>query len=324
MKRLHTLPNAKYITVLLVIVLMMVITACGMRGQSGEAYQPELSASSNQQGQQDPGGADARYYANERDIDQTTVENQDVLQAGERVILMDASLSLVVDDSAAKVNEIRALAVEMGGWVVSSSTSVNTTSAGVETVYGNVTIRVPSERLYEAMDRIKVGVGRVVSENINGQDVTQDYIDTSSRLTNLEASEEQLQTIMDSALTVEEVLAVQEQLTLVRGEIEVARGRIQFYDEAAAFSAITVYLSPPSAPYAQNDSWNPLNTVQGAFNLLVRVLRGAVDLIIGLVIFVLPLLILFGIPGRLLWKRFGHRFARKPSPSPATPPAQSS
>lgn len=310
-------------TKLIVLMFIVLLIAAACAANQGVAFEPELAAMPGQEGQQNPEGGDSRFYANEIDVDQTTVNNQNNLEADERVILMDASLSLVVDDATTKVNDIRALAVEMGGWVVNSSTSVITSTAGTEMVYGNITVRVPSDRLYEAMDRIKVGVGQVLNENINGQDVTQDYIDTSSRLANLEASEQQLQTIMDSALTVEDVLAVQEQLTQVRGEIEVARGRIQYYDEASAFSAITVYLAPPNVPFSQNDSWNPLDTVQGAFNMLVRVLRGAVDLVIAFVIFVLPLLILFGVPALFLWKRFGHRLNNKPIPSSTPPPTQS-
>jgi hypothetical protein len=319
MKRSTMFTKAKI--AVLILVMLIVAVACSQQ-PPGAPLDPQTRFAEQPPSNTDDGivgGNNNQRSVNESEIDQTT-QTEDLVEAGERVILMDASLSLVVDDATAKVNEIRALAVEMGGWVVNSSTSISVSTAGTETVYGNITVRIPSDRLYEAMDRIKVGVGQILNENINGQDVTQDYIDTSSRLANLEASEQQLQTIMDSAVTVEDVLAVQEQLTQVRGEIEVARGRIQYYDEASAFSAVTVYLAPPNVPFTQNDSWNPLNTVQGAFNLLVRVLRGAVDLVIGFVIFVLPLLILFGVPARLLWKRFGHRLSSKPIPS-STPPS---
>ena len=231
------------------------------------------------------------------------------LPGQQRIILKNAALGITVDDPASKIVEIVTLAESMGGWVVSSNSFITTNRIGEEVANGTVAIRVPAERLNEALERIKSGVLEVNTESITGQDVTQDYVDTSSRLQNLQATEQQLQRIMETAETVEDVLAVQRELTSVRGEIEIAQGRINFFDEAAAFSSIQVNVrpEPPGPVEAQRVGWNPGATAEGAFGALVGLLQFVVDAVIVLVIVGLPFALIVGAVYWLL-RRVGQRF----------------
>lgn len=215
-----------------------------------------------------------------------------------RIVLKNATLTVKVADPEAQSVVISLMAENMGGWVVTSNSYRSTLSSGEAVTNASVTVRVPAERLNEALETIKADAIEVQSENVSGQDVTQDYIDISSRLANLEAAEEQLQEILDTARTAEDVLAVFNELTRIRGEIEVARGRIQYYDEASAYSSLTVNLVPDVAASAQIQGWQPTNTVESAFVALLNVLQGLVDVVIYLIIFGLPLLLVIGIP---LW-----------------------
>ena len=113
------------------------------------------------------------------------------------------------------------MAEAMGGFVVSSYV--------YKTAYGNegltadqatITVRVPADKLDEALADQGRGRREVRSENISGEDVTQQYTDLQSRLRNLDAAEAQLLDIMKGATKTEDVLAVYNQLVQVRGEIE--------------------------------------------------------------------------------------------------------
>ena len=66
----------------------------------------------------------------------------------DQVLRVLAGVSLPSGGDLVSRDLIRALAVEMGGWVVTSSTSFSTNSAGVEVAYGNITVRV-----HEGMDQ---------------------------------------------------------------------------------------------------------------------------------------------------------------------------
>ncbi len=225
--------------------------------------------------------------------------------AGEtRIILRSASLYLVVADAEESLAAITTLTTEMGGWVVNSSTSLVQTATGQDVVSGSAVVRVPAERLNEALAQIKSGAITVQSETINGQDVTRDYIDLNSQLTNLEAAETQLRELLASATDSNAVLQIFNQLTSTRGQIEQLRGQIQYYDEASAYSSISVTLTPQAvdAP-VQIAGWNPGGTAGQALAALVNILRFLGDSIITLVIVGVPLVLIFGLPGLFIYRR---------------------
>lgn len=218
--------------------------------------------------------------------------------AAERLVIRTANLSLVVKDPAVSAESIAAMAEAMGGFVV--STNLYQTSYGdpaVLSTQGSITIRVPAERFQEALSRLKEDAEEVRSENISGQDVTQEFTDLQSRLRNLEAAEAQLREIMASATKTEDVLRIFEELRRVREEIEVIKGQIQYFEESSSLSAITVELIPDAAAQPiQIGSWKPEGTAKQALEALLRALQTVADALIWLVICGVPAGLLLGLP----------------------------
>jgi len=218
--------------------------------------------------------------------------------AVERLVVRTANLSLVVEDPALSAEAIAAMAEAMGGFVV--STNLYQTSYGdpaVLSTQGSITIRVPAERFEEAMSRLKEDAEEVRSENSSAQDVTQQYTDLQSRLRNLEAAEAQLREIMASATKTEDVLRIFEELRKVREEIEVIKGQIQYFEESARLSAITVELIPDvAAQPLQIGRWKPEGTAKQALEALIRGLQTLADALIWLAICGVPAAILLGLP----------------------------
>ena len=132
--------------------------------------------------------------------------------AVERKVIQNADLSIVVADPEARLDQIQKMAVEMGGFVVSSNTYQATTSNGVKVPQGNITIRVPAENMDAALDRIKADVVEVQSEERSGQDVTREYVDLQSRLKTHEQAAEQLSKILEQKTESSEVIEVFNQL----------------------------------------------------------------------------------------------------------------
>jgi hypothetical protein len=217
----------------------------------------------------------------------------------ERLVISNAFLSMVVPDPSTSVNEIAALARELGGFVVSSNVFRTTfTELGVTADQASITIRVPSERMDEALETIKEGATEVRNENVTSDDVTQEFTDLESRLRNLQAAEEQLLDIMNNAEKTEDVLSVFNQLTQIRAEIEVIQGRIQYLSESARLSAISVDLIPDvAAQPLEIGGWRPEGTVKEAFTALIQGLRFLGNAAIYVLICGLPIGLILGVPG---------------------------
>jgi hypothetical protein len=217
----------------------------------------------------------------------------------EPLVIRNASLSLVVEDPSKSTDEISEIAERLGGFVVSSNVyQANYGSSNVTTTRASLTIRVPAEQLDEALDQITADVIEIQERSVSGQDVTRDYIDLQSRLTNLEVAEEQLRQIMDEAVDSEDVLRVFEELTAVRGEIEVIKGQMNYYEDAARLSSISIELIPDVlAQPLQIGGWRPEGTAKDAIEALVSTLTFIGDAAIWLVICIAPIALLLGVPG---------------------------
>ena len=149
-----------------------------------------------------------------------------------RIIIYTVDMTLEVVDVAASLDTVGALAQQMGGWVVSTSRA--------EKHRGFIAVRVPADRLDEVVGRLRGIAAEVVSEVSSSRDVTDEYVDLTSRLGNLQAAEAALLRLFDRAQTVEEALEVRRTLTDVQGEIEVLKGRIAFLEQTSAFSLVNV------------------------------------------------------------------------------------
>jgi Domain of unknown function (DUF4349) len=201
----------------------------------------------------------------------------------------------------------------MGGFVISYN--IYQTTYGVNSIEvpeGNMTIRVPAEKLDEALDLIKQDAVEVTYENRSGQDVTSEYVDLQSRLLAKRAAEKKLLEILDEARTTEDTLAVYTQLQQIQTEIEVLVGQMKYYEESAALSAISIRLVAEETiqPIAIG-GWELQGTANEAVIDLIEFTQGFTQFLIRFVLYILPALILIAIPlyiafigGRALFRKF--------------------
>ena len=237
-------------------------------------------------------------------------------QAQERLVIQNVDLAIVVKDPKARMQEITDLAKEFGGFVVSSNLYQSPTVLGKEVTEASITIRVPSERLDEALTRIEEDAVDIDYENRLSQDVTSQYVDLQSQLKAKEAAEEKLLEIMDQATRAEDVLAIYLQVQSVQTEIEVLKGQIKYYEESAALSAISVRLiAEEGTQPIEVGPWKPEGAAKEAIQDLIFFVQNFAEFLIRFVLYNLPALILIGIPlylvflgGRALFRRF-----RKPT-----------
>jgi len=231
----------------------------------------------------------------------------------ERIVIKNASLTLIVDHPGVSMDNIAQLAEDMGGFVVHANMYQQQLDGGVHVPRASITIRVPAERLNEALERIKAESDQEPdSAGINSQDVTSDYVDLQARLRNLENTESQLTEIMEEARRTEDVLAVYDELVKVREQIEVIKGQIKYYDEAAALSSINIELIADEAAQPLSiGGWQPEGVVKSAVQALIDTMQFLVNALIWILLYILPVLLViylvFVLPISLVWKRWRKR-----------------
>lgn len=226
-----------------------------------------------------------------------TADIEDVTRA-ERLVVRTATLSVVSDDVQRSVAAVTDYATAVGGFVVSSDVW------GLEDVpSATVTLRVPVGQFDAAREEIRRSGRRVVSENSEGQDVTEEFVDVEARVRNLRASEAQFLEIMKRATTVEDILRVQQQLERVRGQIELSEGRLQYLERSAKLSTITVFYSSDEAQLpvvGPVDAWRPLVVFRSAARALLRTLQSLGNVLIWVAVFSPVWVVALGI---LFWIR---------------------
>jgi hypothetical protein len=212
-------------------------------------------------------------------------------QPAERLILRNGSIWLVVDDPRAAQQTIEAMVAAMateGAYIVSSSEQGGTGDAPPSV---EMSLRVPTARFDETMDRLAGLAVRVLNRDEASQDVTEEYVDLEARLEAMETARQRLLEIMGSAGTTKDLLQAEEQLTQREAEIESLEGRRQYLSQAARLASITVELQPSILSQPVGEGWHPAESVRRAFDALVAALRGFGDFLIFFAIAVLPWLL---------------------------------
>jgi len=173
------------------------------------------------------------------------------------MIVRTGDMSLVVADVSIAIERIAGFAEGYDGYVVSS----NSWREG-DRLVGNIAIRVDAERFDDAIRALRQLAVEVIQESTSSKDITEEYVDLSAKLHNLEASEEQLLRLMEQAGEVTEILDVQRELSKTRGEIEQTKGRMQYLEQTSAMSLIQVRLEQAELDVTFSASKRTVNTGQ--------------------------------------------------------------
>jgi hypothetical protein len=188
-----------------------------------------------------------------------------------------------------------------------------------ESDQATITFRIPAARWDEALTALRGLASKILAEHSTTDDVTSQVVDLGARIKNLQATEQALQAIMNRATEIKDVLAVQEQLTTVRGQIEEMTAQQTHLVAQAAFSTLAVTFSlKPDPVLTSKSQFDPKNEVDQASASLVGVLQGIATAGIWFGIVWLPILLFLAIVagiGLVIARRM-----RRSMATPAVPP----
>ncbi len=231
-----------------------------------------------------------------------------VIERSNRMIVKNADVRLMVKDTDVAIDRATQIIGDAGGYIVSSRVWYQD-YYGNNLKYASVTIGVPVEEFENVLSRLRKLAVKIVDETASGSDVTDQYVDLQSQLTNLEATRARIQEFLKDAKTVDEALRINQELANIEGQIEQIKGQMNYLNDRSAFSTITVNFepefpvltpTPTSTPYptATPIPWNPGQTFGEAKSTVTVLYQGIANFMIWLVVVILPIVLP---PALILW-----------------------
>jgi hypothetical protein len=221
---------------------------------------------------------------------------------GSGMVIKDAELNLLVRDTSQAVSQVTGLLAEEGGYIINSQTWYQDNY-----MYASLRLGIPSARFEESLNALRrIGI-QVLSENAVGQDVSDQYVDLQSRLTNLEATAARVREFLKDAKTIEDSLRINQQLSDLEAQIEQVKGQMRYFEGRSAFSTVTVSLTPqyptPTPTITATatatptltptpTAWSASTTYHDATKVLTKEAQGLTDTVIWIGIIAGPWMLL--------------------------------
>ena len=230
----------------------------------------------------------------------------------DRLIIKNAEVNVLVEDSDVAIDRLTQIVDDAGGYIVSSRIWYQPHIDGESYKYASITLGIPVDQFEVTMRRVRGLALRVLDENASGEDVTEQFVDLESRLANLVATQERIKGFLADAKTIDEALRINQELAQIEAQIEEVKGRMKYLSDRAAFSTITVTISPElpeiptptptptitPTPTVTPEPWSPADTLEDATDTLVSAYQGIVEFAIWLFVAVLPIL---APPALVIW-----------------------
>jgi hypothetical protein len=232
----------------------------------------------------------------------------DVAAAGATVptllIVRTGTLELTVADLDRAVRDADAAVGRAGGYVSGSDRA-----AGSGREVATAAYRIPSGAWQPTLDAIRALATTVDVDRVKTDEVTGQVVDLTARIANLRATEAALQTIMAKATKISDVLAVQDQLTTTRGDIERLVGEQAGLVDRASYGSLEVtfrlpVVASPKPTPVPTKGWNPADDVAAAGARLVKVGQTSTSFAIWVAIVGLPIGVAVAIGLVVAWQLY--------------------
>ncbi|MDR2478969.1 MAG: DUF4349 domain-containing protein [Treponema sp.] len=232
-----------------------------------------------------------------RGNDRAAAANDDAAQYAEpgnsvqRKLVKRANISIRAENLAAAENSINALIEQHGAYAASTTINEN---------YRNYEVRVPSsahDRFLSTMS----GVGRILEWNESAEDVTLRYYDLEGRLATKQELLKTFQSYLGKAKNIEEILSVEERILDLQSEIDNTGRDLRLLGDLVDYSTIgiTIYGPVAALPSSRTTLTERVRELFSGFGVFLSTVA---LVLLGIVIYGIPLLLLLTL---LFWLLFG-------------------
>lgn len=213
---------------------------------------------------------------------------------GNRLVIQNSYLSLLVKNVKETKDNILRYVHDNGGYMVSSDSNEN-----LESPSATITVRVPAENLEQVLTTFRSYALRVVSEHLDGRDVTDQYVDIEKRIAILQKTIDQYEALRSQSKEISDLTQLTREILNTQSQIDSLKGQQESLENNAQMTKLTVYLSIDeiALPYQPDDNFRPSVVFKLAVRSLMTSLRSGLSTLIWIGVYGviwIPLLLIVG------------------------------
>ncbi len=201
-----------------------------------------------------------------------------------RKLIKTVNLEVETQEFDGLLASIEAQVEQLGGYIENMNTYNGSRYSGRETTRSsNLTVRIPQKQLGGFVDAVSAA-GNVISRNENVEDVTLSYVDMESRKKALETELERLQSFLERAESLEDIITLEERMSTVRYHLESMASQLRTYDNKVDFSTVNMNIREVRqlTPVEEETTWERLSG--GFMNSVENVKDGFVEFFIWIAV----------------------------------------
>ena len=288
------------------LLFVCILSGCSSNGESGSSSNDSAEFSESKQdasmemadktGEDGSGATENSEAAEEADASPAAADT-----GIQRMVVYTADLYVTVKNATSFEKQLERQVAEAKGYIVSKNTHEMEEEKRVE---GTIVFRVPQESFRPFLDFLGDTENiKIESQDISGNDVTEEFVDLSSRLKAKEAVEKRLYAFMEKAEKTEDLLKISTDLGNVQSEIEQIKGRMNYLKNQSSLSTVTLHYTEKNYGSAavRTDDLETWGKIKQAFadslNSLVSVGSAILVFIVGY----LPVWIAFFAIAGIVW-----------------------
>ncbi|MBP7185017.1 MAG: DUF4349 domain-containing protein, partial [Saprospiraceae bacterium] len=175
-----------------------------------------------------------------KDVDADNTEKEilgDKSSVDKKKIIKDGNISVKTNDINASKKAIDDLLKKLNAYYEREDLQNDD-----QTISYDLKIRVPANNFEIFITSLEKGNLEIVSKSIQARDVTEEFVDVETRLSNKREYLKRYKELLSKASTVKDILAIEENIRTIQEEIESKEGRLNYLTDQVTFSTLDINL----------------------------------------------------------------------------------
>jgi len=207
------------------------------------------------------------------------------MSSQERMVIKMINFDIEVQNFEKASNQVVDIVKNSNGYIKDTEMRQD----GNQVKSGRITTMVPVDKLDIVLNKIRQEVGNIKSESVFTEDITEGYIDEKARLENKRKVEQQYQLLLKKSNTIDEMLKIEQALSVVRSEIESGEAKMKYYETQTSMSTLNITLSEPAFE-GSPEGLSFITTIKNSFRHGINGLILVVGAVIIISISIIPLI----------------------------------